>query len=80
MNNNSTDDYKLTDEPQLVQERNAIAHETEVPFAKMLMSPEHYNGPMHRFWGPLFVFCYGKSVEELANAGAKGDLCQSLYD
>ncbi|KAN0068081.1 hypothetical protein V8E54_013651 [Elaphomyces granulatus] len=64
----------------LVQERNAIAHETEVPFAKMLMSPEHYNGPMHRFWGPLFVFCYGKSVEELANAGAKGDLCQSLYD
>jgi hypothetical protein len=65
MNNNSTDDYKLTDEPQLVQERNAIAHETEVPFAKMLMSPEHYNGPMHRFWGPLFVFCYGKSVEEL---------------
>jgi hypothetical protein len=80
MNNNSDDDYKLTDKLQLVKKRNIIAHETEVPFAKLIMSLEHSGGQMYRFWGPLFVFCYGKSIEELADEEESDDDCQSLYD
>jgi hypothetical protein len=80
MNNDSDDDYKLTDKLQLLKKRNLIAHETEVPFAKLLMLSKHFDGPMYHFWGPLFVFCYGKSIEELAIKEEDYDACRSLYD
>ena len=80
MNNNSDDDYKLIDKLQLIKKRNSIAHETEISFAKLLMLPEHIDSPMYHFWGPLFVFCYGKSIEELADEEESDDDCQSLYD
>ena len=82
MNNNSDDDYKLIDELQLIKKRNRmteIVQETEISFAKLLMLPEHIDGPMYHFWEPLFVFCYGKSIEELADEEESGDDCQSLY-
>ena len=80
MNNNFDDDYKLTDKLQLIKMRYIIAHETEVSFAKLLMWPEHFDSPMYHFWEPLFVFCYGKSIEELANKEENYDIYQSFYD
>ncbi len=57
---------------RLVSVRNRVAHETEVPFAKLLVSKQFYKGSEYCFWGPLFVFCYGKTVEELI-ASSKED-------
>ena len=78
MNNNTADDYKLTDELQLVKKRNIIAHETEISFAKLLMLPEHIDGPMYHFWGPLFVFATER-LSRQKNCEENDDICQSLY-
>ena len=48
--------------------RNCAAHDTQVAFAKLPVSPTYQNTHKYRYhyWGGLYPFCYGKTVEEVA--------------
>lgn len=46
--------------------RNASAHESEVEFARMLLSTDLYETEEYYKWAGLFPYTYGGSVEEIA--------------
>lgn len=41
------------------------AHESEKEFARLLMEPNYYQQPEYYCWGGMFLFTYGKTVEQL---------------
>jgi len=50
--------------------RNFQAHSTRIAFAKLLVSP-HFQQTHHgkyEYWGGLFPFCYGETVEVIASS------------
>ena len=56
---------------KLLQHRNKFAHETEHTIAKLLLKQEHQL--LHHLWEHDLVFCYNKSLEELAGVERVSD-------
>lgn len=50
----------------IIQLRNRTAHQIEKELAQLLMTERYKDKHEYFYWAPLLLFCYGKSVEELA--------------
>lgn len=45
-------------------------HESETEFAKLLTDPAYFRTGHYFRWAPLFLYAYGRTIEEVANVKA----------